>query len=34
LMAGFFSTMNWQMPQTIWYKVFGGYGSLEDFATS
>ena len=33
-MAGFFSTINRQMPQTIWYHVFEGYGSLEYFATS
>ena len=33
-MAEFFSTMNRRMPQTIWYNVFGGHGSLEHFATS
>ena len=33
-MAGFFSTMNRQMLQTIWYHVFESYGSLEHFATS
>ena len=27
-MAGFFSTMNRRMPQTIQYNVFGGYGTL------
>ena len=26
--------MNRQMSQTIWYSIFGGYGSLEPLATS